>query len=79
MEDGEIFVVKEYQHKGIAKLLFKTLFEYAIKKYDATVLEAHTYEDEDGFPLAWYKKVGFETADDLKIIRGDIRKIINNM
>ena len=79
MEDGEIFVVKEYQHKGIAKLLFKTLFEYAIKKYDATVLEAHTYEDEDGFPLVWYKKVGFETADDLKIIRGDIRKIINNM
>lgn len=30
-------------------MLFKKLFEYAIEKYNATTLEAHTYEDENGF------------------------------
>ena len=57
LEDGEVFVCKEYQQRGIAKMLFKKLFEYAIDKYDATTLESHTYEDETGFPYCWYKRV----------------------
>lgn len=75
LEDGEVFVCEEYRHGGVAKSLFKKLFEYAIENYNATVLEAHTYEDENGFPYCWYKKLGFETIDDWKIISGDIRKI----
>lgn len=79
LEDGEVFVCKEYQQRGIAKMLFKKLFEYAIDKYDATTLEAHTYEDETGFPYCWYKRLGFETIDDWKIISGDIKKIVNKL
>ena len=79
LEDGEVFVCKEYQQKGIAKMLFKKLFEYAIEKYDATTLEANTYEDENGFPYCWYKRLGFETIDDWKIISGDIKKIVNKL
>ena len=79
LEDGEVFVCKQYQQKGIAKKLFKKLFEYAIEKYDATTLEAHTYEDENGFPYCWYKRLGFETIDDWKIISGDIKKIVNKL
>ena len=79
LEDGEVFVCKEYQKRGIAKMLFKKLFEYAIDKYDATTLEAHTYEDENGFPYCWYKRLGFETIDDWKIISGDIKKIVNKL
>ena len=79
LEDGEVFVSKEYQQKGIAKMLFKKLFEYAIEKYDATTIEGHTYEDENGFPYCWYKRLGFETIDDWKIISGDIKKIVNKL
>ena len=79
LEDAEVFVCKEYQHRGIAKKLFKKLFEYAIEKYNATTLEAHTYEDENGFPYCWYKRLGYETIDNWKIISGDIKKIVNKL
>lgn len=79
LEDGEVFVCKEYRHGGVAKKLFKKLFDYAIEKYDATTLEAHTYEDENGFPYCWYKRLGFETVDDWKIISGDIKEIVNKL
>lgn len=79
LEDGEIFVCKKYQHRGVAKSLFRTLFKYAIEKYDATTLEAHTYEDENGFPYCWYKRLGFETIGDWKIISGDIKDIIKKL
>ena len=79
LEDGEVFVFKQYQQKGIAKMLFKRLFEYAIEKYDATTLEAHTYEDENGFPYCWYKRLGFETIDDWKIISGGIKMIVKKL
>jgi GNAT superfamily N-acetyltransferase len=79
LEDGEVFVCEEYKRQGIAKQLFKTLFTYAIEKYDATVLEAHTYKDENGFPYCWYERLGFETVDDWKIISGDIKKIVHKL
>lgn len=79
LQDGEVFVCKEYQQKGIAKKLFKKLFEYAIEKYDANTLEAHTYEDENGFPYCWYERLGFETIDGWKIINGNIKEIVNKL
>lgn len=79
LEDGEVFVCEDYRQIGIAKELFKTLFQYAIEKYDATVFEAHTYEDKNGFPYCWYKRLGFQTVDDWKIINGNIKEIINKL
>ena len=79
LEDGELFVLPDYRRGGVAKQLFKTLFQYAIEKYDATMLEAHTYEDENGFPYCWYKKLGFETIEDWKIISGDIKQIVKKL
>ena len=79
LEDGEIFVIKKYQHQGIASLLMKALCIYALDKYNATILEAHTYKDENGFPLNWYKRLGFRIMDDLKIINGDIKEVIQRL
>ncbi|MBO7508748.1 MAG: GNAT family N-acetyltransferase [Alphaproteobacteria bacterium] len=79
LEDGELFVIPEYRHQGIAKLLFKALFKCAVDKYNVTVLEAHTYEDENGFPYNWYKRIGFETVNDLKIISGNIKEIMKKL
>lgn len=79
LEDGEVFVLPAYQHKGIAKSLFKALFKHAIEKYNATTLEAHTYEDENGFPYSWYKRLGCDTINDWKIINGNIKEIIKKI
>ncbi|MBP5485881.1 MAG: GNAT family N-acetyltransferase [Alphaproteobacteria bacterium] len=79
LEDGEIFVIPEYRQKGVAKMLLKALFKCAVDKYNATILEAHTYEDENGFPYCWYKSLGFETIDDWKIISGDIKEIMKKI
>lgn len=79
LEDGELFVIPEYRKNGIAKNLLKTLFDFAIEKYNAVTLEAHTYEDENGFPYCWYKKLGFDTIDDWKIITGDIKEIVKKL
>ena len=79
LEDGEIFVCSAYRKQGIAKKLFKRLFEYSVEKYSATTIEAHTYEDENGYPYCWYKRLGFETVDDWKIINGDIRQILEKL
>lgn len=79
LEDTEIFVCEQYQKQGIAKNLFKKLFETAIEKYDANLMEAHTYEDENGFPYCWYKRLGFKTVDEWKIIRGDLKEILKKL
>lgn len=77
--DTELFVCKEYRKKGIAKKLFKKLFEYAIEKYNVTEFEAQTYEDENGFPFIWYKRLGAKTLDKWKIITIDIKDMINKL
>ncbi|MBQ6109892.1 MAG: GNAT family N-acetyltransferase [Alphaproteobacteria bacterium] len=79
LEDGEVFVLPSYRRMGIAKLLFKALFKYAVEKFNATTLLGHTYEDENGFPYSWYKRLGFETINDWKIISCDIKEIMKKI
>ena len=79
LEDGEIFVLQKYRHGIVAMRLVKTLLTYAVEKYNATILEAHTYEDEKGFPYTLYKKLGFKTLNDLKIVSGNIREVIKKL
>ena len=76
LEDGELFVIPKYRNGIVAKMLVNALFTRAVEKYNATILEAHTYEDEKGFPYSLYKRLGFETVNDLKIVRGNIKEII---
>lgn len=79
LEDTEVFVLKDYQKMGIATKLYKQHFKLAIKKYGATTMEAHTYSDEKGFPLNWYKNLGFEIVNDWKIINGNILKLLEKL
>lgn len=72
--ETEIFVDKNYQHKGIGSKLFREHFKKAIEKYDAKIIEAHTYQEEDGNPLNWYKKQGYDVIDNWYIISGNIKK-----
>ena len=72
LTDTEIFVGKEYQKLGLAKLLYIKHFELAKEKYNAIEMEAHTYKDENGFPFSWYEKMGFIEDKELIIIRGKV-------
>lgn len=37
------------------------------------------YKDENGFLYCWYKKLGFETIDNWKIISGNINEIVHKL
>lgn len=71
--ETEIFVAKNHQHKGIGSKLFHEHFKKSIEKYDAKIIEAHTYQEEDGYPLNWCKKQGYDVIDDWYVINGNIK------
>ena len=73
--ETEIFVSKNWQHQGIASRLFMEHFKRAMDLYDVQTIEAHSYQEENGFPLNWYKKQGYAITEDLCIINGNIQKI----
>lgn len=72
--ETEIFVANDYQKQGIASRLFHEHFKLAMEKYDAKVMEAHTYQEENGYPLNWYKKQGYKVIDEWYVINGDIKE-----
>lgn len=72
--ETEIFVANDYQRQGIASRLFHEHFKLAMEKYDAKVMEAHTYQEENGYPLNWYKKQGYKVIDEWYVINGDIKE-----
>jgi ribosomal protein S18 acetylase RimI-like enzyme len=72
--ETEIFVAKNYQHKCIGSKLFQEHFKKAIEKYDVKVIEAHTYQEQDGYPLNWYKKQGYEIINNWYVINGNIKQ-----
>ena len=77
--DTEIFVSNKYQGKHIANGLYKIHLETAVSKYDAKVIEFHTYGDENEFPQNWYNRIGFKKDNELIIMSGDIKEILNNL
>lgn len=72
--ETEIFVDKNYQRQGIASRLFHEHFKLAMEKYNAKIMEAHTYKEENGYPLNWYKKQGYKVINEWYIINGDIKE-----
>lgn len=79
LNDTEIFVAKEYQHKHIAKDLYKCHLEKARNIYDCKVIEFHTYGNENEFPQNWYKRIGFKKDEELIIMSANISDILNKI
>lgn len=65
LNDTEVFVSKEYQHKHLAKELYRIHLIEAKEKYNCNVIEFHTYGDEEEFPQNWYRRIGFKKDDEL--------------
>ena len=68
-----------FSAKSLGKELYKEHFNLAIRKYDAKFMEAHTYFDDNRYPLKWYEKLGFEIIDDWKIISGELNTVLKNL
>lgn len=77
LNDTEIFVAKEHQHRHIAKDLYKCHLETAKSIYGCKVIEFHTYGDENEFPQNWYKRIGFKKYEELIIMSANINDILN--
>lgn len=73
--ETEVFVQSEYQKAGIGSQLFLEHFRLATEKYKAKTIEAHTYEEADGYPLNWYRKQGYKVAQDLFVIEGEVKQV----
>ena len=79
LNDTEIFVSNEYQGKHIAKDLMLEHLKQAKIKYNAKMIEFHTYGNEDEFPQNWYNRIGFEKDDELIIMHADIENVLNKL
>ena len=77
--DTEIFVSNKYQGKHFAKELYRIHLEEAQKKYDAKIIEFHTYGDETEFPQNWYNRIGFKKDNELIIMNANIEEVIKNL
>lgn len=75
--DGELFVLPEYRRYGIGTELTEALFTKAMSM-GIDVLEALTYEDNNGYPLKFWQKIGANTSD-LIHIYGNINEMLSNL
>lgn len=70
--DGELFVCNKYQGKGIGVGLLAHMLENAKTHYGVKSFETFTFASQDGHPLSWYKRQGFQVVDDLVFIKKEI-------
>lgn len=78
LQDGEVFVSPEYQKGGIGKKLLIKLIEEGIRKYDTNTFEGITFAREE-FPFSWYERIGIKKSDNLMVISGSCKEILNNL
>src|SRR5206468_3100195 len=76
--DGELFVDPEHQKRGVGKQLIARVLNEAVEKYKPTVWETYTFRDE-GFPLSWYKQIGFAEISEWTMIRADVATVLSKL
>lgn len=75
--DGELFVIPEFQKRGLGGRLMMALLTEAVRKYNISMIEGITVP-ENGFPCTWYKRIGFRVSG-LTHIEGEAKKILANL
>ncbi len=77
--DTEIFVSNKCQKKNIGKNLMLTHLKEAKVKYNVSMIEFHTYGNENEFPQNWYNRIGFKKDEELIIMHADVDNVLNNL
>lgn len=75
--DGELFVLPEYQKKGIGSKLMKHMLDYAVNMHN--VVKCDTYTVKGKYPLKWYESLGFTEIKEWSMISVDIKEIMGNL
>ena len=78
LQDGEVFIDPTHQRKGIGQELLKKLIEEGIAKYKTNTFEGITFSHTE-FPLSWYKRLGMEISQDLVIITGSCKEMLDKL
>lgn len=77
--DGELFVDPQFQQRGVARELILAVLQQAKKRY-APLLNWDTYTfRNEGFPLSWYRRLGFNEINEWVMIRADVDAVIANL
>jgi GNAT superfamily N-acetyltransferase len=76
--DGELFVDRQYQGKGIARALMQKVLLIAVEKYDPVFWETYTFRSQD-FPLDWYKRLGFREIEEWVMIRAETGQLLRRL
>jgi GNAT superfamily N-acetyltransferase len=74
--ETELFLIPEFQSKGVGSRLFRHYLREATRVYDATIIESLTFKDLK-FPLSWYVKLGFEVKSDWAVMFGKVRNLLH--
>lgn len=77
--DTEIFVSQQYQEKHIGKNLMIAHLKEAKIKYNVSMIEFHTYGEENEFPQNWYREIGFKRDNELIIMHADVENVLNRL
>lgn len=77
--DTEIFVSQKCQKKHIGRDLMLEHLKQAKIKYNAKVIEFHTYGNEEDFSQNWYKRIGFKKDQELVIMNANIEMVLNKL
>lgn len=77
--DTEIFVSNKCQKKHIGKSLMLEHLKAAKVKYNAYMIEFHTYGEESEFPQNWYNRIGFEKDEELIIMHANIEEVLHKL
>ncbi|HNT29837.1 MAG TPA: GNAT family N-acetyltransferase [bacterium] len=75
--DGEFFVAPDWQQQGIGRQLFKMLMSEAYQRYEIVAFDSLTFAG--GFPLSWYKQLGFRVPESIVVITGNPQMILTHL
>jgi len=77
--EEELSVKEKYRRKGVAKELMKETLKTVIEKYNIVSMCGTTYNEENEMPYSWYKRIGFIKSDELYIIEGEPKTILEKL
>lgn len=48
-------------------------------KYNVSMIEFHTYGEENEFPQNWYNRIGFKKDKELIIMYANVEEVLNKL
>lgn len=73
--DPELFIVPDYQKKGLGRVLLSSALKLAQEKYGVASLQSFTFKDS--YQLERYQRLGFEIDGSRAMLYADLATVIS--